>query len=211
MARPTKTEIRAFGIRVLLSRHPEVRKLKRDNIPTHHGNKFWTSSWLLMDYLGQKGLPKRAHVMDVGCGWGLAGIYCAKEHEAVVTSVDVDSEVFPYLNLHADINRVQINTMRRSFQGVTGRHLRNVDVLLGADICFWSSMVDPLKKLIRRALRSGVGMVLIADPGRSTFEKLGKYFCKEMKGEILDWEVRRPRRIEGQILKITSEGSGACA
>ncbi|NIR16386.1 MAG: methyltransferase, partial [Desulfobacterales bacterium] len=79
-----KKEIRAFGLRVLLSHHPEVRKLKRDNIPSHHGNKFWTSSWLLMDYFKRRGLPKRSHVMDVGCGWGLAGIYCAKNHGAVV-------------------------------------------------------------------------------------------------------------------------------
>jgi predicted nicotinamide N-methyase len=202
-------EIRAFGIRVLLSRHPEVRKLKQDNIPSHHGNKFWTSSWLLMDYFRRRGLPGRARVMDVGCGWGLAGIYCAKKHGAVVTGVDIDPEVFPFLRLHAEINGVRINTMRRSFQGLTKNHLRNVDVLLGADICFWDSMVDPLKKLIRRALRSGVEMVLIADPGRSTFDKLGEYFCDEMKGEILDWEVRRPRRIEGQILRVTNGGLDA--
>lgn len=206
MARHAKTEIRAFGIRVLLSRHPEVRKLKRDNIPSHHGNKFWTSSWLLMDYLRRRGLPKKARVMDVGCGWGLTGIYCAKNHGAKVTGVDIDSEVFPFLNLHAEINDVQITTMRRSFQGLTGNHLKNVDILLGADICFWDSMIDPLKKLIRRALRSGVETVLIADPGRTTFDKLGAYFSGEMKGEILDWEVRRPRRIEGQILRVTNGG-----
>lgn len=211
MARHAKTEIRAFGIRVLLSRHPEVRKLKRDNIPSHHGNKFWTSSWLLMDYFRRRGLPKRAHVMDVGCGWGLAGIYCAKKHGAVVTGVDIDSEVFPFLRLHAEINDVRITTMRKSFQGVTGNHLKNVDVLLGADICFWDSMLDPLEKLIRRALRAGVDMVLIADPGRSTFDRLGEHFCDEMKGEILDWEVRRPRRIEGQILRVTRGGQSASA
>jgi predicted nicotinamide N-methyase len=209
MARHANTEIRAFGIRVLLSRHPEVRKLKRDNLPSHHGNKFWTSSWLLMDYLRRRGLPKKARVMDVGCGWGLTGIYCAKNHGAKVTGVDIDSEVFPFLHLHAEINDVRINTMRKSFQGLTGNHLKKVDILLGADICFWDSMVDPLKKLIRRALRSGVEMVLIADPGRSTFDKLGEYFCDEMKGEILDWEVRRPRRIEGQILRVTNGGLDA--
>ncbi|MGD8982523.1 MAG: methyltransferase domain-containing protein [Desulfobacteraceae bacterium] len=206
MAMHANKEIRAFGIRVLLSRHPEVRKLKQDNIPSHHGNKFWTSSWLLMDYFRRRGLPKRAHVMDVGCGWGLAGIYCAKRHGAVVTGVDIDTEVFPFLRLHAEINGVRITTMRKSFQGLTENHLQNVDVLLGADICFWDSMIDPLKKLIRRALRAGVDTVLIADPGRTTFDRLGEHLCEELKGEILDWEVRRPRRIEGQILRVTNGG-----
>lgn len=144
--------------------------------------------------------------MDVGCGWGLAGIYCAKRFGAVVTGVDIDSEVFPFLRLHAEINGVQVTTMRKSFQGLTGSHLKNVDVLVGADICFWDSMIDPLKRLICRALNAGVEMVLIADPGRTTFDELGKHLCEELEGEILDWEVRRPRRIEGQILRVMNGG-----
>ena len=144
--------------------------------------------------------------MDVGCGWGLAGIYCAKRFGAVVTGVDIDSEVFPFLRLHAEINGVQVSTMRKSFRGLTGSHLKNVDVLVGADICFWDSMIDPLKRLICRALNAGVEMVLIADPGRTTFDKLGKHLCEELEGEILDWEVRRPRRIEGQILRVMNSG-----
>jgi len=50
----------------LLSRHPRVQKLKRDNLPSFHGNKFWTWSWFLMDYFRRRGLPKKSYVMDVG-------------------------------------------------------------------------------------------------------------------------------------------------
>lgn len=208
MVRHAENEIQAFGVRVLLSHHPKVRRLKRDNLPSHHGNKLWTSSWLLMDYIGRQGLPRKARVMDLGCGWGLAGIYCAKKHKACVTGVDIDSEVFPYLRLHAAINQVKIATMRKSFQGLTREQLRGIDVLIGADICFWDSLVDPLRRLIRRALDAGVKMVLIADPGRSTFEELGDYFCEKMGGVLLDWEVRYPRRIQGQILKVVHFGRG---
>ncbi len=160
---------------------------------------------MLMDYIKRRGLPKKARVMDVGCGWGLAGIYCAKRHGAVVIGVDIDPEVFPYLRLHADINEVKITIMKKSFEGITGNYLKNIDVLIGADICFWDSMVDPLKRLIRRALGAGVRMVLISDPGRSTFEKLGRCLREERRGEILDWEVQRPRRIQGQILRVTEK------
>jgi len=206
MVQRAKKKIRAFGINVLLSPHPEVRKLKRSNIPTSHGNKFWTSSWLLMDYVRRWGLSPGAQIMDVGCGWGLAGIYCAKKHGAVVTSVDADPAVFPYLRLHAEINGVRVTPVKKSFQEVTGKELKNVDVLLGADICFWDSMTDPLKKLIRRALHTGVETVLIADPGRPPFHALGEVCCKEMQAEVLDWQVRRPRRIQGQILKVIKAG-----
>ena len=140
--------------------------------------------------------------MEIGCGWGLAGIYCAKKYNASVTGVDIDPEVFPFLNLHADINKVKIKTLRRSYSGLTAEHLNGTDVLIGADICFWDKQVEQLKRLIVRALRQGVGLVLIADPGRPTFDKLGEYFQKKYDGKILDWTSRRPRTITGYLLKI---------
>lgn len=155
-----------------------------------------------MDYFKRRGLKKGAHVMEIGCGWGLAGIYCAKKYDASVTGVDIDPEVFPFLNLHADINRVKINTLRRSYSGLTEQHLKGKDVMIGADICFWDKQVEQLKRLIVRALKLGVGLVLISDPGRPTFEKVGEYFKKKYDGEILDWTVQRPRPIRGSILKI---------
>jgi len=199
-----KTQIRAYGIKVLLSRHPEIRKLKRENTPGFHGNKFWTSSWLLMDYFNRRGFPEGANVMEIGCGWGLAGIYCAKKYAAAVTGVDIDPEIFPFLNLHADINSVKIKTLKRSFSGLTAQHLKGMDVMIGADICFWDELVEQLKRLIVRALRQGVGLVFIADPGRPTFDKVAEYFQKKYDSEILDWTTRRPRTISGSILKIES-------
>jgi len=196
------TEIRAHGVRVLQACHSLVRGIKRQNKPSVHGNKLWASSWVLIDYIKRQGLKKDARVMEVGCGWGLAGIYCAKKHGALVTSVDVDPEVFPYLQLHADINRVKVTPMKRSFNGLTGAHLKDVDILIGADICFWDSMVGPLKGLVRRALRERVGLVLIADPGRTTFEDVGDYFIKKWGGRKFDWTAQRPRRIQGRILEV---------
>jgi predicted nicotinamide N-methyase len=202
MARTAKTKIKAHGVEVLLSRHKEVRKLKRNYIPCFHGNKFWASSWLLMDYIRRKGIPNRARILEMGCGWGLAGIYCAKKHSAKVTAVDIDPDVFPFLHLHASINKVKITTLKRDFNKLTIQYLKEFDALIGVDICFLDEMIDPLKRLIRRALRSGVKWVLIADPGRSPFEELGRYFVQERNGKMLDWTAQRPRRIQGRILGL---------
>jgi predicted nicotinamide N-methyase len=197
-----QTEIRAYGIRVLQSRHPEIRRLKRLHTPSVHGNKHWVSSWLLMDYLSRHPLPQGARVMEIGCGWGLAGIYCAKKFNAIVTGVDIDAEVFPYLRLHADINKVDVATLHKKFNKLREDDLQNIDVVIGADICFWDNMVYPLKRFVNRALRAGVQLVTITDPGRSTFEKIGDYCVKKRRGEILDWTVHRPRNIKGRLLKI---------
>jgi len=202
MSGSAKTETRAYGIRLLHSRHPEIRRHKRLNTPVVHGNRHWASSWLLMDYFKRRGLPRKAHVMEVGCGWGLAGIYCAKKQGATVTGVDIDAEVFPYLRLHADINKVEISVMNKGFDGLTGRVLKDVDVLIGADICFWDDMMDPLKRLVLRAIRAGVRLVVIADPGRPPFQRLCEYFLEKRGAEALDWIAVRPRPIRGRLLKI---------
>lgn len=197
-----KKEIRAHGVRALLSCHPEVRKLKRVHSPSAYGSKCWNSSWILMDYFKRRGLRERSRVLEVGCGWGLSGIYCAKTHGAAVTGIDIDPEVFPFLHLQAGINGVEITTLKKGFNGLRKEHLKGIDVLIGADICFWTEMVDPLRRLIQRALKAGTGLVLIADPGRSPFERLGKYFVKNWGADVLDWTTRRPRRIQGRILRV---------
>jgi predicted nicotinamide N-methyase len=196
--------IRAHGVTLLLSNHPSVRRLNRLHQTSIHGNKLWSSSWVLMDFLGRQKIPPGLRIMDAGCGWGLLGIYCAKKIGAMVTSVDSDPDVFPFLELHSGINKVKITTAKRSLGGLTLEDLQRFDVLVGADVCFWDNLALTMKRLINRALKAGVRMVLIADPGRQPFYDLAEYYFKENGAEILVWEVKSPRKMEGRILKIGS-------
>lgn len=144
--------------------------------------------------------------MDVGCGWGLAGIYCAKAFDARVVAVDADPDVFPFLDLHSEVNRVEVAALRRDFTRITTRALEEVDWLIGADICFWDSLVRPLGNLIRRAFRAGVQGVIIADPGRSPFEALGEAALLRFDGEVLSWKTHVPRPLHGRILRLGDNG-----
>lgn len=157
----------------------------------------------MMDYFKTRGLPEGSHVMEVGCGWGLAGIYCAKNHKAVATGADIDRDVLPFGMLHAEINDVKMDFIEKSFESLRINDLEGIDILLGADICFWDSITEPLKKLIFRAKRAGVKQVYISDPIRSPFEELCEYFVGKRGGEVIDWIATEPRDILGQILKIT--------
>ena len=203
MGRKIKKEINAYGIKVLLSPHPAIRSLKRDFKPNSHGNRFWWSSWLLMDYFKRTGLKQGSRILEVGCGWGLASIYCAKTHKALVTGADIDRNVLPYAMLHAEINGVDVNFIPKGFESFTKKDLDGFDVILGADICFWENMTMPLKNLIKRAQKAGVKEVLISDPIRSPFEELCNYFSNRGEGEVLDWTAVEPREILGQILRIS--------
>jgi predicted nicotinamide N-methyase len=197
-----KNEILEYGVRAFRPRHQKIRELKRTHAASCHGFRLWPSSWLLMDFLNGQGLRKGTRVMELGCGWGLAGIFCAKNRGAKVTSVDIDSEVFPYLHVHTQINHVEVSTMHLGFDDLIRKHLQGIDVMIGADICFLDSLVDSLKGLISRALGEGVQFVVIADPGRTSFERLGRHFVREMSGDVQDRSVQRPYPIEGRILRI---------
>lgn len=138
--------------------------------------------------------------MRLGTGRNLL----CKKYGAQVTGVDIDPKVFPYLRLHAEINDVPMTTMLKGFDELTRNHLRNVDVMIGADICFWDNMVSPLEDLIGRALDMGVKLVLIADPGRSSFDKFSENLVKNRSGDMWDRTVEHPYSFKGKVMKIGS-------
>lgn len=157
----------------------------------------------MISYLEERGLPAKSRVMEIGCGWGLTSIYCSKIHRAETTAVDLDAEVFPYLRLHANVNRSRVKGLHKNFAHLTSQQLSKVDVLIGSDICFWEELREELRKLILRALGAGVRKVLIADPGRRPFEGLADYFVHHRYGAVGDWSTNQPRKLEGRILKVT--------
>lgn len=198
-----RNEIRSHGITCMLAAHPEIRKLKRSHEPTIHGTRQWPSSWLLIDYLARNPIPRGSRVVEIGAGWGLTGIYCAKHFDADVLAVDKDPAVFPYLTLHAKRNGVGVRTLAADFARVDRKVLAATDVILGSDVCFWRSLIPELRALVLRALRAGVRTVLVADPARHTFESLAKRLCAQGVAEVIDWKTARPLPRSGRILRAS--------
>ena len=195
----------AFGLKILNSNHKEIRRLKRAGyIADIHGNKFWNSSFLIMDYLKKHPLKKNLKVLEIGCGWGLLGIYCARQFDAQVTGIDADENVLPYMQLHAEQNGVCIVGKKMTFQQLTTAKLQDFDIIVGADICFWEEMSGMLLNLIKRAKKAGVSQVIIADPCRSPFTDLAQR-CQKIYGEQAQIEgkwLKRPVNASGEILVV---------
>jgi predicted nicotinamide N-methyase len=195
----------AFGITILKSGHRDIRRLKQDNIPSIHGNKTWGSSYLLMDYFQSHPIAAQSRVMELGCGWGLAGIYLAKQQKACVSAVDADKAVFPYLDVHADLNQVKIDHLHCRFEKLTKKRLSEVDVLIGADICFWDELSDTLFNLLKRAQQAGVRKIVIADPERQPFFNLAERCIDKFYAELEERSINKPRRTRGSLLIIENE------
>lgn len=192
-----------YGVNRMLASHPAMRQLRRNGeIPSIHGNKNWPSADLLMDYLDAHRPRRGIKVIDVGCGWGLAGIYTAVRYRAQVTAVDADAAVFPYLCAHAELNGVTVTCRRSRFERITRQDLSQFDLLVATDVCFWDELVKPWQRLIKRALDGGVKRIVIADPSRAPFFELAEHCIERYDTELVDWRSSLYPRIGGSILNI---------
>ncbi|GAA5314972.1 MAG: hypothetical protein AseanaTS_01760 [Candidatus Pelagadaptatus aseana] len=197
------TERQAFGLTILKNTHKDIRRLRKDTgNATLHGNKFWKSTYVLMDYLQECPPDRDIKILEIGCGWGLGGIYCAKHFNAHVTSLDADPSVFPFLRHHAELNGVHVTTWQKRFEKITKQELAEFDLIIGADICFWDELTPIVRNLIKRALQAGVPRVVLTDPGRPTFREVGEYFCERYDAVYSDWDVPSPHNVWGLILDI---------
>ena len=199
-------ERQVYGLTMLHSSHPEIRRLQHDAArPSLHGHKVWPTSFVLMDYLHQRGVPSQARVLELGCGWGLVGISCAKTFQAQVTGLDADPAVFPYLQLHAQRNGVHVATRQGTFADLTPLDLAAFELIVGADICFWEELVDPLYQLIRHSVAAGVAEILLADPSRPPFDELCARCVQHGDAEVLDWAMTKPIAESGRILRVVGD------
>jgi Predicted methyltransferase len=191
------------GIQILKSKHQIIKRLRKEEpAPKLYGDQVWHSSFLIMEYLAQHPLPLRQRIMDIGCGWGLLGIYCAKHFASDIVSVDADSGVFPYVRTHETLNDVSVRTEQATFGELKHADFVEQDVIVGADICFWPSMVKELKALISRAMMAGVKKIILADPGRTTFLQLAEH-CKENYITRLEpWQSQEQTTSKGMLLII---------
>tara|TARA_A100001037_G_scaffold51031_1_gene43066 strand:- start:25637 stop:26269 length:633 start_codon:yes stop_codon:yes gene_type:complete len=202
---PEPNIYQAYGIYLLESKHRLIRRLKKAYQPSVHGHKTWSSSFLLMDYLQHNPMAKKSCVMEIGSGWGPGSVFCAKRFKAKVTAVDIDREVYPFLDVLAELNGVKIEPLVSRFEKLTNKQLAKQDLLVGSDICFWDELVKPLGRLITRALEAGVSRVIVTDPGRPTFYELCDRMAKKHKVSLNEWYAVEPRYVTGEVVEIRSK------
>ncbi len=201
------TIIEELGVKLMTAKHPEIKRLKKQYPTSIHGDKFWSSSYLLMDYLNDNPPKKKTKILEIGCGWGLTAIYCTKKFGCKVTGVDADPDVFPYLQAHAELNDVKIKQLVKKFEKLDVKTLSKYDMIIGGDICFWDELNDTLFDLFKRAKKAGVKKAVIADPQRQPFIDLCARLDDHFTHEVWDWELPEPTPADGDILVVNFKKS----
>ena len=195
-----------YGVAVPYAAHGSIRRLRRlGHEPSIHGTKIWTAGKVLIEYLKSSDLlASGTSVVDVGCGWGLSSIWCRKHADCAVLSVDADPDVFPYLDVISELNQTQTTNRVARFEELTVGELGGYDYLIGADICFWESMITPLSRLIDTALEAEMRGIVIADPERPPFCTLAEQCLERHGGELIEWELKESRG-RGVVLVINND------
>lgn len=199
---PEPNIYQAYGIYLLEGKHRLIRRLKKAYQPSVHGHKTWNSSFLLMDYLQHEPFAKRSRVLEVGSGWGPGSVFCASRFKAQVTALDIDKDVFPFLEVLAALNDVEVTPLTSRFEKLTPEQLSQFDVIVGSDICFWDKMIKPLGRLIKRALDAGVKRVIITDPGRPPFYELCDALRRQHRVELMEWYATEPEYFTGEVVEV---------
>lgn len=162
-----------FGVEYFNGSHPKIRsQYQSRKRPTEFGNKVWATSFLLMEYLHEN--PSQFNglrVLEIGCGWGLVGIYMAKNQNCAVTCSDLDPHVLPIVELHSKANQVEVRCLEAGFADFSSELLSEFDLIIGAEVCYSEEVSKDLFAMMGRAFESGVKKIVIADPGRPDFEE----------------------------------------
>lgn len=193
----------AHGVLILERGHRIIRDLGKSSArPLLYGTQVWRSSFTLMSYLEAHPLDQDRQVLEVGCGWGLGGIFCAKRFGARVVLTDADERVFPYVRVHEALNGVTVTTAHSRLEHLSDSRLTEADLIIGSDICFWPELATALRGLFERALDRGTGGILLADPGRLGFLRLAEW-CEERFGaRLVPWRGETRTRHEGYVLAV---------
>ena len=129
-------------------------------------------------------------------------MFCAHQFKARMTAVDLDSAVFPFVDVLAELNAAQVQHMQADFTKLKTAQLSEQRYLFGSDICFWDSLVSPLARLVNRAFKAGVERVVITDPGRPTFYEFCDLMSRRHDTKLQEWYAIEPERFEGKVIDI---------
>lgn len=198
---PAKGTYSTYGIWLYKEKSAAIKELKEAVNPNMHGDKQWDSAYVLMDYLTFHPLKKNSQVLDIGCGWGPVSIYMASRGNKV-TGLDIDEQVFEFLQLQANLNNVKVKTRQGGMDDLSKKDLTNVDCITGADICFWPELTNSWFSLLKRAAEAGVKKAVIADPGRQPFLDLIDKCDTKWKTTMEPWYCLEPKKLAGYVLIV---------
>ncbi len=159
---------------------------------------FWAFAWAggqalaryILDH-PQEVAGKR--VIDFASGSGIVGIAAMKAGAGHVLATDIDPFCGAALSLNAEVNGARIDF---TDQDLLEAPPPEADVILAGDICYEQPLAAKVMDWLAAAHVRGT-RVLIGDPGRSYFPRVGLE-------KLAEYEVQTTRELEDREVKKTA-------
>ena len=165
-------------------------ELEAMGVPPPYWAFAWAGGQALARYvLDNPEIVRGTSVLDLGAGSGLVGIAAAKAGASNILSADIDAFAQTAIALNASANDVVLTTTTKDMIGSEDEW----DVILVGDLCYERPIAEQLLIWLHAKEQSGV-TILIGDPGRSYFPKVGverlALYRVQTTRELEDHEIR---------------------
>ena len=159
---------------------------------------FWAFAWaggqaLARYVLDHSDEVAGKRVLDFASGSGIVGIAAMRAGAGHTLATDIDPFCGAALAVNAELNDVRIDFTN---QNLLDAPPPDVDVILAGDICYEKPLADQVMNWLAAAHVRGT-RVLIGDPGRSYFPRVGLE-------KLAEYEVPTTRELEDREVKKTA-------
>jgi predicted nicotinamide N-methyase len=168
--------------------HKTEEELAEIGVPPPYWAFAWAGGQALARYLlDHPDVVANKRVLDFGSGSGLVAVAAAKAGAAHVVAADIDPFAIAAIARNATVNNVNVETIAQNMIGTNDRF----DLILVGDMCY----ERPLAERLMAWLNIAQADILLGDPGRSYFPKIGltqlATYSVPTTRELEDREIRQ--------------------
>lgn len=168
-------------------------ELEEQGIPPPYWAFAWAGGQALARFvLDNPDVARGRIVLDLGSGSGLVGIAAMMSGAVHVLSADIDAFAIAAVALNAQANDVEVATTTDDVIGQS----RDWNTIFVGDMCYERPLAERVLVWLKERVAAEV-TVLIGDPGRSYFPRVGLE-------KLAEYEVQTTRELEDREVKKTA-------
>lgn len=156
--------------------------------------RIWPTSILLSYYIQRMPATPDKHLLEIGAGIGLCGLFAAK-HGLRVTISDIHEDALLFAQINILKNNLQHLADVRRIDFTTDRMQERFDLILGSEVLYQENSYRPLTKFLTRHIRNSQASEIIL--AKSYHLKAGPFFRAAQKEFMIQEKILGYKEQEG--------------
>jgi predicted nicotinamide N-methyase len=167
--------------------------------------KIWDAGMLLAYFMGRQPVVLGQHILEIGAGVGIVGVYAAL-HGHRVTISDINEDALMFARANALLNGVpQVDVRRLDWN--RAELPRTYDVIIGAEVVYDRESYPAMVQFLRKGIRPG-GIIFMAKNAQLNapkfFAEMSRYFEFKYTTQTISTDGE-PQRIELYAIRLKNK------